>query len=209
MSYRKQSLYPTAPVVDDSVVIDPVMAGNHFRMNKVDAFQQKIMSEQIRYRKAYKKMKRLCTALKYVEYGCHVVDTAVKAATVAVPLLAVVSVPVSIGLNGVTIGVAVGKGILSKKRQKFLQILTLCTSKLDSVTHHINKAINDGIISQDEFEMIHNEVINYDLLKSRMEEKFHQETQEIHMSKELEQRIFDMGREKGRDEKTKELIAKL
>jgi len=203
-------LYPTAPVVDDSSAsVDPIMAGNHFRMTKVDHFQQYIRGEQIRYRKSYKKMKRACTALKYVEYCCHVADTAVKAATVAFPVMMPVSVPVSIGLNGVTIGLSVGKGILSDKRQKFLQILTLCTSKLDSITQHINKAINDGIISQDEFEMIHQEVINYDSLKNRMEEKFLQETREIHLSKELEQRIFEMGRTTGREERTKELISKL
>lgn len=212
MSYTKNSLYPalaSAPVVDDSLVVDPVMAGNHFRMNKVDQFQQYIRGEQIRYRKSYKKMKRFCNALKYVEYGCHVTDAAIKGVTVACPWMLPISVPISLGLNVGTIGLSFGKGFLSTKRQKFLQILTLCTSKLDSVTQHINKAINDGIISQDEFEMIHQEVINYDNLKNKMEEKFHQEIQEIQMSKELEQRIFELGRTKGREEKTKELIAKL
>lgn len=209
MSYKKNSIYPTAPLSDDAIVVDPVMAGNHFRMTKVDNFQQYIRGEQVRYRKSYKKSKRACTALKYTEYGLHIADAAVKAATIAFPPMALISVPISIGINGATIGVSVGKGMLSDKRQKFLQILTLCTSKLDSITQHINKAINDGIISQDEFEMIHQEVINYDTLKNKMEEKFFQQDQEIQISKELEQRIFELGRTKGREEKTKELISKL
>lgn len=212
MSYKNNSIYPglaSAPLLEDSTTVDPVMAGNHFRMTKVDHFQQYIRGEQQRYRKCYKKMKRYCSLFKYIEYGCHATDAALKAATVAIPTIILVSVPISLGLAGAAIGLSLGKGFLSTKRQKFLQLLTLCTSKLDSITQHINKAINDGIISQDEFEMIHQEVINYDNLKNKVEEKFQQDLQEIQISKELEQRIYELGRTKGREEKTKELISKL
>jgi len=205
MSYKKTSIYPTAPLSDD--IVDPVMAGNHFRMQKVDHFQQYIRGEQLRYRKSYKKTKRACTALKYTEYCVHIVDTVLKGASlVYMPMLAI-SVPLSLGLQSATIGLSTSNNILAVKRQKFLQLLTLCTSKLDSITQHINKAINDGIISLDEFEMIHQEVINYDNLKNRLEEKYIQQDKEI--SKDLEKRIFELGRTKGREEKSQEIIAKL
>jgi hypothetical protein len=205
----KQSVYPVLASAPTQDVIDPVMAGNHFRMNKVDEFQKYIRSEQRRYRKSYKTMKRACSALKYTEYCCHVVDAVLKGFTVAVPPLLPISVPISLSLNGTTVCLSVAKGMLSTKRQKFLQILTLCTSKLDSITQHINKAINDGIISQEEFEMIHQEVINYDNLKNKMEEKFQQEIQEIQLTKEMEKRIYELGRTKGREEKAKEVIQRL
>jgi hypothetical protein len=205
----KQSVYPVLASAPTQDVIDPVMAGNYFRMNKVDEFQKYIRDEQLRYRKSYKKMKRACLGLKYAEYGCHFVDAVLKGFTVAVPVLLPVSVPISLSLNGTTIAISITKGFLSTKRQKFLQILTLCTSKLDSITQHINKAINDGIISQEEFEMIHQEVINYDKLKNKMEEKFSKEVEEIQLTKDLEKRIYELGRTKGREEKTKEVISRL
>ena len=136
MSYKKTSIYPTAPLSDD--IVDPVMAGNHFRMQKVDHFQQYIRGEQLRYRKSYKKTKRACTALKYTEYCFHIVDTALKGASLMyMPMLAI-SVPLSLGLQSATIGLSTSNNILAVKRQKFLQLLTLCTSKLDSITQHIN-----------------------------------------------------------------------
>ena len=202
----KQYVYPDLPSAPG---VDHVMAGNNFRMSKVDNFQQYIRNEQLRYRKSYKTAKHACSVLKYSEYACHALDTMLKGTSVAFPLILPIAIPVSMAINAATICISIGKGFISNKRQKFLQILTLCTSKLDSITQHINKAINDGVISQEEFEIIHQEIINYDKLKNQMEEKFSQEMEKIQLSKELEEKIYEMGRSKGREEKAREVIAKL
>ena len=77
---------------------------------------------------------------------------------------------VALGISGVVTGaVSLIGNIFSKKAttkaEKHLKIKTLATAKLDTIASHISKALTDDFISNEEFNLIMEEMNKYKALK--------------------------------------------
>ena len=90
-------------------------------------------------------------------------------------LSTIVAAPVVIGLQATSllcrvVG-AVGKVLgrrLAVKVKKHCEIRVLATSKLNTISDHVSRALMNGVISDDEFKLIIEELQKYDQLKAEI-----------------------------------------
>ena len=162
--------------------------GDSYRLNEISTLQRKLEQEQKDREMLYKKYKKGIKVLDWIDVSCAAIATALGATGIPL-LMGVITTPVAIGLE-------VGAGIfgftsiigtyirrkLHKKAKKHNDIKTLATSKLDTISDHISKALRDGNVSDEEFHLITDEVRKYEELKAEIHalvKKTHVNTEEL------------------------------
>ena len=87
----------------------------------------------------------------------------------------IVAAPVVIGLEATALlcGVAGAAGKILGRRlavkvKKHCEIRVLAASKLNTISDHVSRALMDGVISDDEFKLIVEELKKYDQLKDEI-----------------------------------------
>ena len=158
-----------------------------YRLNEISMLQRKLEKEQKDREMLYKKYKKGINVLDWIDASCAAIGTALGATGMTL-LTGIITTPVAIGLE-------VGAGIfgltsivgtyirrkLHKKAKKHNDIKTLATSKLNTISDHISKALRDGNISDEEFRLITDEVRKYEELKTEIHalvKKTHANTEE-------------------------------
>lgn len=91
---------------------------------------------------------------------------------------------------------------LNLKAKKHNDILILIKSKLNTISNHISKALEDGNISDIEFNLVTEEVRKYCVIKEQIRSKA---TKTGEMDEKLKKELID----KGRQEERKSFLKKL
>ena len=103
--------------------------------------------------------------------GVAAVGIASLATVVAAPLGFVLE-EFALGLGGAATVIQFARYTISKKKKKHDEIRVVAESKLNSFDNHVSKAIQDGIISQEEFSLINEERNKYSTMKENIRTKF-------------------------------------
>ena len=205
MSEMKDKTYPELPTIRE-LPSAPVVnggaddRGHSYRLNIIRDVQ-KFLEEEIKKREAFSK--------KYFRIAkvVNIVDNALITVTIGaegvggVLLLTGVGVPFAAALTigGVATGaISLIGNIFSKKAttkaQKHLRISDMAISKLDTVASHISKALMDDFVSNEEFNLILEEMNKYKALKEEIRNNTKKK-----LKKEEEESLIEKGRQEATD----------
>ena len=145
---------------------------DNFRLTKISEIQKAIQTESENRRKLYKKYRRAINAVEGIDIWLGAVSLgsgiAGVSVLVALPPLVIPLECVSIICQLLTmIGTIVNRR-LAVKAKKHEDIKVLADAKLNTISCHISKALQDNNISDDEFNLVVNEMDKYNALKQEI-----------------------------------------
>ena len=205
MSEMKDKVYPelstirelpTAPVVNGGA--DD--RGHGYRLNLIREVQN-FLEEEIKKREAFgKKYFRIADIVNAVDNTLIIITIGAEG-TGAVLLGTGVGAPfaLALGISGVVTGaISLIGNIFSKKAttkaEKHLKIRTLAAAKLDTIASHISKALIDNFISNEEFNLIMEEINKYKVLKEEIRSNTKKK-----LKTEEEENLIEKGRQEARE----------
>ena len=202
----KEKIYPTLPDIREQPSAPGIVnninedRGHSYRL-KVITDVQKFLEEEIQKRDAFsKKYFRVARVVNMIDNSLIVITIGVEG-TGAILLSTGVGAPfaVALGISGaVTGGISLIGNIFSKKvttkAEKHLKIKTLATAKLDTIASHISKALMDDYISDEEFELIMEEMNKYKAMKEEIRNNTKKK-----LKTEEEESLIEKGRQEARE----------
>ena len=183
---------PTAPPIEDQ--------GQGYRLqkiNKIQAFLEKEIEERGKLSKKYFR------AAKIVDIADTVLITrTIGAGAGGIGLLStIVAAPVVIGLEGAALVTGflsiIGKYSVKRsmsKAEKHEKIKTIASTKLDTISSHISKALSDNKLTDDEFGLILEELEKYKVMKEEVRTKTKKK-----ITTETEESLIEKGRQEARE----------
>ena len=204
MTEMKDKVYPELPTIREQPTAPVVNGGEDdrghtYRLNYIRELQ-KFLEEEIKNREALsKKYFRVSRIINMVNSGLATV-TIGAGGTGSALMLTGVGAPVAaaLAIGGVVLGgITVIGNFYSRKAKtkgiKHLKISERAITKLDTIASHVSKALIDDFVSNEEFNLILEEVNKYKALK----EEIRNNTKKKLKNEEKESLI-----EKGRQEAT-------
>ena len=183
---------PTAPPIKDQ--------GQGYRLqkiNEIQAFLEKEIEERGKLSKKYFR------AAKIVDIADTVLITiTIGAGAGGIGLLStIVAAPVVIGLEGAALVTGflsiIGKYSVKRsmsKAEKHEKIKTIASTKLDTISSHISKALSDSKITDDEFRLILEELEKYKVMKEEIRTKTKKK-----ITAETKELLIEKGRQEARE----------
>ena len=206
MTEMKEKIYPTLPEIREQPSAPNVVNGGsddrgHSYRLKVINDVQKFLEEEINKRDAFsKKYFRISKVVNMVDNALIVVTIGAEG-TGAVLLSTGVGAPfaLALGISEVVTGaISLIGNIFSKKAttkaEKHLKIKTLATAKLDTVATYVSKALMDDFISNEEFNLIIEEMKKYKALKEEIRSNTKKK-----IKTEEEESLTERGRQEARE----------
>ena len=202
----KEKIYLTLPEIREQPSAPNVVNGGsnergHSYRLKVINDVQKFLEEEINKRDAFsKKYFRISKVVNMVDNALIMVTIGAEG-TGAVLLSTGVGVPfaLALGISGVVTGaISLFGNIFSKKAttkaEKHLKIKTLAMAKLDTVATYVSKALMDDFISNEEFNLIIEEMKKYKALKEAIRSNTKKK-----IKTEEEESLIERGRQEARE----------
>ena len=218
------SLYPSlvVPTISDdksnntAVLSDSLdqseMEPQNFRLQKIGELESFLRSK-VEFRSAlFKKYRRAVNIINsasalsaFIGLGAGVGGAASLATGVG--LVPGIALEVFAGLSSLfdIAGVAIGRRC-SAKAAKHEAIRVLASSKLNTIHSHVLKALEDNLISDDEYKLILEEIEKYRVMKDEIRSKS-VGMAEGSISEGLKKELINKGREKARADFIKQLAA--
>ena len=205
MSEMKDKTYPELPTIRENPSAPVVNGGaddrGHGYRLKIIREVQNFLEEEIKKREAFsKKYFRIANIVNIVD-NVLIITTIGAEGTSAVLLATGVGAPfaLALGISGaITGGISLIGNIFSKKAttkaEKHLKIRTLAAAKLDTITTHISKALIDDFISNEEFNLIMEEMNKYKALKEEVRSNTKKK-----LKTEEEESLIEKGRQEARE----------
>ena len=204
MSEMKDKVYPELPTIRE-LPSAPVVnggaddRGHSYRLNIIRDVQ-KFLEEEIKKREAFsKKYFRIAKVVNIVDNGLITVTIGAEGVG-GILLLTGVGAPfaAALAIGGVATGaISLIGNIFSKKAtikaEKHLRISDMAISKLDTVASHISKALMDDFISNEEFNLILEEMNKYKALKEEIRNNTKKK-----LKKEEEESLIEKGRQEAK-----------
>ena len=203
---KEKNIYPTLPEVREQPTAPNVINGGsddrgHSYRLKIIREIQEFLEGEIKNREAFsKKYFRIAKVVNMVDNALIVVTIGAEG-TSAVLLSTGVGAPfaLALGISGVVTGaVSLIGNIFSKKAttkaEKHLKIKTLAIAKLDTIASHISKALTDDFISNEEFNLIMEEMNKYKALKEDIRNNTKKK-----LKTEEEESLIEKGRQEARE----------
>ena len=205
MTEMKEKIYPELPTIREQPTAPNVInggsddRGHSYRLKIIREIQAFL--EEIKNREAFsKKYFRIAKVVNMVDNALIVVTIGAEG-TGAVLLSTGVGAPfaLALGISGVVTGaVSLIGNIFSKKAttkaEKHLKIKTLAIAKLDTIASHISKALTDDFISNEEFNLIMEEMNKYKALKEEIRNNTKKK-----LKTEEEESLIERGRQEVRE----------
>ena len=202
----KDKVYPELPTIREQPTAPNVVnggsddRGHSYRLNIIREVQN-FLEEEIKKREAFsKKYFRIADIVNIVD-NALIITTIGAEGTSAVLLATGVGAPfaLALGISGaITGGISLIGNIFSKKAttkaEKHLKIRTLAAAKLDTITTHVSKALIDDFISNEEFNLIMEEMNKYKALKEEVRSNTKKK-----LKTEEEENLIEKGRQEARE----------
>ena len=206
MTEMKDKIYPELPSIRENPTAPPVVnggaddRGHSYRLNIIRDVQ-KFLEEEIKKRDAFsKKYFRIAKVVNMVDNGLITVTIGVEGAG-AVLLATGAGAPlaVALGVSGAVTGaVSLIGNIFSKKAttkaEKHLKIKTLAAAKLNTIASHVSKALIDDFISNEEFNLVMEEMNKYKAMKEEVRNNTKKK-----LKTEEEESLIEKGRQEARE----------
>ena len=174
--------------------------GHSYRLNIIRDVQT-FLETEIKNREAFsKKYFRIAKVINIVDNTLITITIGAEGAG-AVLLATGAGAPlaVALGISGAVTGaISLIGNIFSKKAttkaEKHLKIKTLAAAKLDTIASHISKALTDDFISNEEFNLILEEMNKYKALKEEVRSNTKKK-----LKTEEEESLIEKGRQEARE----------
>ena len=206
MTEMKEKIYPELPTIREQPTAPNVVNGGsedrgHSYRLKIIREVQNFLEEEINKWDAFsKKYFRIAKVVNMVDNALIVVTIGAEG-TGAVLLSTGVGAAfaLALGISGVVTGaVSLIGNIFSKKAttkaEKHLKIKTLASAKLDTIASHISKALTDDFISNEEFNLIMEEMNKYKALKEDIRNNTKKK-----LKTEEEESLIERGKQEARE----------
>ena len=206
MTEMKEKVYPELPTNREQPTAPKVINGGsddrgHSYRLKIIREIQEFLEEEIKNREAFsKKYFRIAKVVNMIDNALITITIGAEG-TGAVLLSTGVGAPfaLALGISGVITGaVSLIGNIFSKKAttkaEKHLKIKTLAIAKLDTIASHISKALTDDFISNEEFNLIMEEMNKYKALKEDIRNNTKKK-----LKTEEEESLIEKGRQEARE----------
>ena len=172
-----------------------------FRLNKITEIQAQLQKEVEQRRSLYKKYRRASNIIdgtgigvNVLSLGAGIVGIGLLASAIAAPFLIPLEV-VAVGLCVFsTVGTVVNKR-LAIKCKKHHEISVVAETKLNTITSHVSKALQDNNVTDEEFNLILNELDKYNELKADIRSHSSKDHDSVKVD---EKKILNEGIKKGR-----------
>ena len=206
MTEMKEKIYPELPTIREQPTAPNVINGGsddrgHSYRLKIIREIQAFLEEEIKNREAFSKkyfriakvVNMIDNALITITIGAEGTGTVLLSTGVGAPFA------LALGISGVVTGaVSLIGNIFSKKAttkaEKHLKIKTLAITKLDTIASHISKALTDDFISNEEFNLIMEEMNKYKALKEDIRNNTKKK-----LKTEEEESLIERGRQEARE----------
>ena len=160
---------PSAPIENKEV--------SDYRLKHIKDVKQELERTSDIRKSLRKRYSNLNSSLDYSNYALNTVSCISGVSSVSL-LSTVALVPVSVVLGGVSAGCGVVSVIVTKLNKKFKHkqdkhrdIYNLCENKLNTINNILSKALNDGFISNEEFDLILKEEKHFREMKESIKSK--------------------------------------
>ena len=145
-----------------------------YRMNMIKSIQREIELERAKRAALSKKYNKGCVVIDTIQNGLVISMIGFGAASLGT-ILTAVGIPIALAMDvgAIAAGILtiansrIGK-YLKTKMNKHEKIRNLAEIKLYNISDHISKAIEDGIISKEEYSLILTEYNNYNTMKEQI-----------------------------------------
>jgi hypothetical protein len=144
---------------------------NDYKMRYINDLKQYLEDNADKRSTLSKKYSKVISGLHYTNYGLNFISASAGITSVAT-LPTIFLMPLSITLGAISAGASVLSVAINKftkkfriKENKHREIYNLCEVKLSTVESLLNKALEDGCINSNEFQLIINEERNFRVIK--------------------------------------------
>ena len=205
MTEMKDKIYPELPTIRENPSAPVVNGGaddrGHSYRLRIIREVQNFLEEEIKKRDAFsKKYFRVANIVNTADNGLIILTIGVEG-TAAVLVSTGVGAPVGLAL-GITGAVTGGISLIGNffckkartKAEKHLQIKTLAAAKFDTIASHVSKALMDDFISNEEFNLIMEEMNKYKTLKEEVRNNTKKK-----LKTEDEESLIEKGRQEARE----------
>ena len=206
MTEMTDKIYPTFSTIREAPTAPPVVNGGEddrghgYRLNLIREIQT-FLETEIKNRDAIsKKYFRIAKVVNWVDNGLITVTIGAEGAgAVLLATGAGAAVALALGISGVVTGaISLLGNFFSKKAttkaEKHLKIRTLAAAKLDTIASHVSKALMDDLISNEEFNLILEELNKYKTMKEEVRSNTKKK-----LKKEEEESLIEKGRQEQRE----------
>ena len=186
------------PVVPTEPTAPSQIEATSFRLQKICEVQKVLESEGQCRAALYKKYKRVVNVIDGVDATLITASVAIAATGAAGLLTNIITIPLAtvLGVLGVS-GKMVGRKLLVKAK-KHDEIRVLASAKLNTVSDLVSKALKDGIVSDDEFKLILDELQKYQTLKHGIKSQARKKHESITLDEATKNDLIRQGREQAR-----------
>ena len=205
MTEMTDKLYPTLPAIREDPSAPPVVnggsndRGHTYRLKYIQDIQR-YFEDEIKQRQAFsKKYFRISRIINIIDRGLLTLTVCVGGAGAAL-LATGAGAPLGVALEisgAITGGITlIGSFVSTKtssKAKKHLKISQTAITKLDTIASHISKALMDDFISNEEFNLILEEMNKYKALKEEI-----RSNNKKKLKKEEEESLINKGREEAK-----------
>ena len=205
MTEMKEKIYPELPTIREQPTAPNVINGGsddrgHSYRLKIIREVQNFLEEEINKRDAFSKNYfRMAKVVNMVDNALIVVTIGAEGTGAVLSTGVGAPFALALGISGVVTGaVSLIGNIFSKKAttkaEKHLKIKTLAAAKLDTIASHISKALTDDFISNEEFNLIMEEMNKYKALKEEVRNNTKKK-----LKTEEEESLIEKGRQEARE----------
>ena len=206
MTEMKEKIYPTLPTIREQPTAPGIVnvenddRGHAYRLSVVTSVQNFLEEEKHKreaFSKKYFRVARIINLADNVLIGITI--CAEGAGAVALSTGVGAPFAVALGISGAaTVAISLIGNIVVKKTttkaEKHLKIKTLAAAKLETIASHVSKAMKDNYISDEEFNLIMDEMNKYKTLKEEIRSK----TKKT-LKTEEEESLIEKGRQEARE----------
>ena len=206
MTEMKEKVYPELPTIREQPTAPNVINGGsddrgHSYRLKIIREVQEFLEGEIKNREAFsKKYFRIAKVVNMIDNALITITIGAEGTSAVLLSTGVGALfALALGISGVVTGaVSLIGNIFSKKAttkaEKHLKIKTLATAKLDTIASHISKALTDDFISNEEFNLIMEEMNKYKALKEEIRNNTKKK-----LKMEEEESLIEKGRREARE----------
>ena len=191
----KENIYPklpTAPPIEDQ--------GQGYRLQKINEIQAFLEKEVATRESLSKKYFRTARIVDNVDTVLIAITLGGGAGGIGL-LSTVIAVPAVIAIEGVALFTRflsiIGKYSVKKslsKAEKHEKIKTIASTKLDTISSHISKALSDNKVVDEEFQLILEELEKYKVMKEEVRAKTKKK-----IATETEETLIERRRQEARE----------
>ena len=182
---------PTAPPIEDQG------QGNRLqKINEIQTFLEKEIETREalnkKYFRAAKIVDNVDTVLITITIGVGAGGTGLLTTIIAAPAVIAIGVALFTGLLSIIGKYSVKKSM--SKAEKHEKIKTIASTKLDTISSHISKALSDNKVTDEEFRLILEELEKYKVMKEEVRTKTKKK-----IVTETEESLIERGRQEARE----------